>query len=180
MIPGIVSADYKRTPAKPVVVTEPWYEFILGDPAGIDIRFGAWSAVLSGAAGHTYGGGHVWKAHVPESPQRADSWPMDLSFTVNTLDYPGALGMKHLASFFKPLTWWKMSPHPELVREYAEKYCLAVPGREYIVYARYGGSLRMDLNPSSENDTFTYKWYNPVTGEFARTGEIKGGGVPSI
>jgi hypothetical protein len=25
-----------------------------------DIRFAAWSAILSGAAGHIYGGVHVW------------------------------------------------------------------------------------------------------------------------
>ena len=69
MIPSIISEDYNLKPSKPVVVTEPWYEFIEGNPTGKDIRFAAWSAILSGAAGHTYGGGHVWLASVPESPE---------------------------------------------------------------------------------------------------------------
>jgi Protein of unknown function (DUF4038) len=68
MIPIVVSEDYNRKPSKPIVVTESWYEFTEGNPSGMDIRFAAWSAILSGAAGHTYGGGHVWLASVPESP----------------------------------------------------------------------------------------------------------------
>ena len=71
LIPRIVDAAYRQQPAKPIVVTEPWYEFIEGNPTAADIRFGGWSAVLSGAAGHSYGGGHVWLAHVPESPEQA-------------------------------------------------------------------------------------------------------------
>lgn len=88
MTPYIITSEYNRTPAKPIVITEPWYEFILGNPPDEDIRFGGWSAILSGAAGHTYGGGHVWKAHVPEAPASEDNWAMDMSFETNTLDYP--------------------------------------------------------------------------------------------
>ena len=50
MIPLIVSGDYNRKPVKPIVVTEPWYEFVEGNPTGMDIRFAAWSSILSGAA----------------------------------------------------------------------------------------------------------------------------------
>lgn len=74
-----------------MVVTEPWDEFIEGNPAAMDIRFGAWSAVMSGAAGHTYGGGHVWRAHLPERPTSPGAWPLDTGFAVNTLMYPGAV-----------------------------------------------------------------------------------------
>jgi hypothetical protein len=177
MIPWIVSTDYARTPAKPVVVTEPWYEFILGDPAGEDIRFGAWSAVLSGAAGHSYAGGHVWKAHVPESPSGKDSWPMDLSFETDTLDYPGAVSMGVMSRFLRSIRWWELSPHPELVLEYSEKYCAAIPGREYVVYLRFGGSPKINLNPSSAGDTFEYSWLDPRTGDIRDPGTVQGGAV---
>ena len=30
------------------MVTEPWYEFVEGNPTAADIRFGGWSAMLSG------------------------------------------------------------------------------------------------------------------------------------
>ncbi|MFC1650025.1 DUF4038 domain-containing protein [Candidatus Latescibacterota bacterium] len=177
LIPQIVSSDYAKIPAKPIVVTEPWYEFILDDPAGVDIRFGAWSAVLSGAAGHSYAGGHVWKAHVPEAPGGKDTWPMELGFETNTLDYPGAVSMGHMAKFLKGIRWWELAPHPELVLEYSEKYCAAVPGEEYVVYLRWGGAPKIDLNPSSPDDTFEFTWYDPRTGELRDPGTISGGGV---
>lgn len=64
-----------RPTAKPTIVTEPGYEFIAGNPTGMEIHYGAWSALLSGAAGHSYGGGHVWWAHLPESPASHGSCP---------------------------------------------------------------------------------------------------------
>ncbi|HEY9487236.1 MAG TPA: DUF5060 domain-containing protein, partial [Chryseosolibacter sp.] len=136
LIPDIIQESYRAMPAKPVVVTEPWYEFVEGNPSAYDIRFGAWSAILSGAAGHTYGGGHVWLAHVPESPGGGGPWPLEKGFERNTLNYPGAVSMGHLSAFFKKVKWWEMAPHPELVQEYPDPYCLAQPGHEYVVYLR--------------------------------------------
>jgi hypothetical protein len=61
--PEIIKEAYAQKPAKPIVITEAWYEFIKGNPSAKDIRFGAWTAFLSGAAGHTYGGGHLGWPH---------------------------------------------------------------------------------------------------------------------
>jgi hypothetical protein len=154
MIPQVVAADYARVPAKPIVVTEAWYEFVEGNPSAADIRFGAWSALLSGAAGHSYAGGHVWKAHVPEAPASQDSWPMEMGFDRNTLDYSGARSLGSLARFLKTLSWWKLEPHPELVSDYPAPFCSAVPGQEYLVYLRWNGSLRLDLQPSTPEEDF--------------------------
>lgn len=176
-IPDIISASYAMTPAKPVVVTEPWYEFIEGNPSDADIRFGAWSAILSGAAGHTYGGGHIWLANVPEAPGGGGSWPVEKGFERNTLDYAGAVSMGHLSHFFRNVKWWEMSPHPELVHEYPDKYCLATPGREYVVYLRWAHSAKVDLRPSSQEDQFEYFWFDPAGGTSTETKSVKGGEV---
>ncbi len=177
MIPLVVAADYARVPAKPIVVTEPWYEFIEGNPSAADIRFGAWSALLSGAAGHSYAGGHVWKAHVPEAPAGQDSWPMEMGFDRNTLDYPGARSLGSLARFLKTLSWWKLEPHPELVSDYPAPFCSAVPGQEYLVYLRWNGSLRLDLQPSTPEDEFEQVWIDLATFEPSRPRTVAGGGV---
>jgi hypothetical protein len=177
LIPDIVAADYRRVPAKPTVVTEPWYEFVEGNPTGRDIRFGAWSAILSGAAGHSYGGGHVWRAHVPERPGGPDAWPQDLSFERNTLDYDGAVSMGHLSRFLQRLEWWRLEPHPELLHETADPYCAAVPGEEYVVYLRWGGGVKIDLRPSADADQFEWTWFNPATGESGGTGQVSGGAI---
>jgi hypothetical protein len=177
MIPQVVSRAWAAKPAKPVVVTEPWYEFVEGNPTGRDIRFGAWSAILSGAAGHSYGGGHVWLADLPESPAEGGSWPLEKGFERSTLDYEGALSMAYLARFFRTVAWWKMRPHPELVSEYPDRYCLAIPGQEYIVYLRWAGSCKLDLRPSGAEDDFEYAWFDPATGKYQGRGTVKGGSL---
>ena len=174
MVPFIVSEEYNRKPAKPIVVTEPWYEFVEGNAAGMDIRFAAWSAILSGAAGHSYGGGHVWLADVPESPEDGGPWPLEKGFERTTYNYEGAVSIGHLANFFKNIKWWNMSPHPELVKEYPQPFCLAKPGEEYVLYLRYGGTAKVQMGDSAASKIFKYHWYNPATGKVYDSKTIQG------
>jgi hypothetical protein len=174
MIPYIISEEYNRKPSKPIVVTEPWYEFIEGNPTGMDIRFAAWSAILSGAAGHTYGGGHVWLASVPEAPGGAGPWPYEKGFERTTYDYEGAVSMKHLASFFRNIKWWNLSPHPEIVMEYPQPFCLAKPGEEYVVYLRYGGTAKIAMDLKASAAKYRFNWYNPATGKVSESKTIQG------
>jgi len=181
LVPQIISLDYARQPAKPVVITESWYEFAEGSAPAMDVRFAAWSAILSGAAGHTYGGGHQWWADIPDPslPPRKDAWPSPPN-SVDTLDYPGAVSMGFMAKFLKGLAWWKFEPHPELVLEYAQPLASAIPGQEYLVYARYGGQLKLDLRSCSESDRFRFTWIDLVVSKEARGGTINGGGIRSF
>lgn len=174
MIPFVISEEYERKPSKPIVVTEPWYEFIEGDPSGLDIRFAAWSAILSGAAGHTYGGGHVWLASVPEAPGGGGAWPYEEGFERTTHDYEGAVSMKHLATFFKDIEWWKMLPRPDLVKEYPQPFCLADPGKEYILYLRYGGVVKLEMDVEAASHSYLFKWYDPSSGEYYDERKVEG------
>lgn len=180
LIPEIVTRAYKMEPAKPVVVTEPWYEFIEGNPTAMDIRFGAWSSVMSGAAGHSYGGGHIWRVHLPERPTGVGSWPMDTSFATNTMLYPGAVSVGFMGKYLRKLEWWKLEPHPELAAENPSHYCLAIPGREYLFYLRYGGSVKLDLAAYPESAKFTYIWTDLVKNVDSKKGEINGGAIVEI
>lgn len=177
MIPSIVIEEYNRKPPKPIVVTEPWYEFIEGNPAAMDIRFAAWSAILSGSAGHTYGGGHVWLASVPEAPAGDGDWPIEKGFERTTYDYEGAMSMKYLAGFFRSAEWWNMAPHPELVLEYPQPFCLAFPGVEYIVYLRYAGVCKIKLDESGPAKEYSVKWFNPANGQYGEPKIIRASGI---
>jgi hypothetical protein len=119
--PTVVSQAYAMNPRKPIVITEPWYEFTLDIPKAKEIRFCAWSAIMCGAAGHTYGGGHIWIGYLPEVSKRrrggGGSWPIDPDFETNTLDYPGARSMAHMAGILRSIDWWKLEPHPDFVGE---------------------------------------------------------------
>jgi hypothetical protein len=180
LIPWIIGNAYSREPAKPVVVTEPWYEFIEGNPTAMDIRFAAWSAVMSGAAGHTYGGGHIWRAHLPERPTGVGSWPMDTSFATNTMLYPGALSVGFMGKYLRKLEWWKLEPHPELVPENPSPFCIADPGNEYLIYLRYGGSLKLDLRQYPESAVFIFQWTDLVNSRDSKSGTVKGGAVVEL
>jgi hypothetical protein len=189
IIPYVVSDNYTIIPPKPVVVTEPWYEFLEGDPLGTpmeqihtniveEIIFGAWSAILSGAAGHSYGGGHIWRAHLPETPhRRVGTWPMDSTFQKTTMDYPAAYAIGYMGNFLKSIRWWELEPHPELILGYyPQKFCSAIPGNEYLIFMRYGGGIKLNMSHSSEQDVFEYTWFDPRTGNIHSTGTIAGGG----
>jgi len=167
MIPQVVAEEYGLVPAKPIVVTEPWYEFIEGKAGGMDIRLGAWSAILSGAAGHSYGGGHVWLASVPEVPAGDGDWPIEKGFERTTYDYEGARSMQHVAEFFRNIKWWTMKPHPELVLEYPQPFCLARPGEEYVIYLRYGGVARLKMDGKATAAKYSCQWFNPVSGKMS-------------
>jgi len=180
LTPEIVKAAYDKQPAKPIVVTEPWYEFIEGNPTAMDIRFGAWSALMSGAAGHSYGGGHLWRAHLPERPTGIGAWPMDTSFNVNTLLYPGAVSIGFMAKYLRGLEWWTLSPHPELILENPSHYCLADPGGEYMIYLRYGGHIKIDLRAIPETSDFGFKWVDLVNNSVLNEGLVKGGKIVEI
>jgi len=172
----IISWDYARTPPKPTLITETWYEFAEGSAPAMDVRFAAWSAMLSGAAGHTYGGGHQWWADIPDpslTPRR-DSWPRP-PLTVDTLDFPGAVSIGFLAKFLKAMEWWKLDPHPELVLEYPQPLAAAIPGQEYLVFARYGGRLKLDLKSTAPSDRFRFTWIDLTLSKEARSGTVDGG-----
>ena len=174
----MIASDYARTPPKPTLITEVWYEFDEGSAPAMDVRFAAWSAMLSGAAGHTYGGGHQWWADIPDPSltPRKDSWPRP-PLTVDTLDFPGAVSIGFMAKFLKGLEWWKLEPHPELVREYPQPLASANPCQEYLVYARYGGRLKLDLGACAASDRFRFTWIDLVNSKEAPGGEINGGAV---
>jgi hypothetical protein len=180
LTPWIITNAYNKKPVKPVVVTEPWYEFIEGNPSAMDIRFGAWSAVMSGAAGHSYGGGHIWRVHLPERPTGVDSWPMDTSFATNTMLYPGAVSVGFMGKYLRKMEWWKLEPHPELVLENPSPYCLADPGNEYLFYLRYGGSVRIDLMAYPASSEFTFTWTDLVNSLDEKNGIISGGTIVEI
>jgi len=93
------------------------------------------------------------------------------------LDYPGARSLGFMAGFLRGIEWWRLEPHPELVSENPSPFCGAVPGREYVVYLRWGGVVKVDLRPSTEEDQFEYRWIDLVEEKTRRSGIVGGGDV---
>ena len=63
-----------------------------------------------------------------------------------------------------------MTPHGELA---STEFCLADPGREYLVYLPNGGEATMDL--SAVSGSIAVEWLNPRSGETTRGQSTSGG-----
>ena len=85
--------------------------------------------------------------------------------------------MGFLAKFLKGIEWWKLEPHPELVLEYPQALASASVRQEYVVYARYGRQLKLDLRASSESDRLRFTWNDLVNSKEARSGTVNGGAI---
>ena len=66
-------------------------------------------------------------------------------------------------------------PHGELA---STKFCLADPGREYLVYIPNGGEVTVDLSAVSGH--VDVEWMRPDDGTISRAGLIAGGGPRSL
>jgi len=65
-----------------------------------------------------------------------------------------------------------MTPRPDLA---SSRYCLADPGKEYLVYLPEGGEATVDLAASS--GPLAVEWIDPRTGATARGDDVPGGGT---
>ena len=66
-----------------------------------------------------------------------------------------------------------MAPHNELSSK--RTYCLANPGREYVVYSKTGAAATFELDLRGADGTFTCRFYDPRTGRFEDSFKRAGG-----
>ncbi|MBK8161648.1 MAG: DUF4038 domain-containing protein [Gammaproteobacteria bacterium] len=101
----IIEADWKRSPAKPVVNAEPAYEgrdmHNNNDPVTPwKVRYEAYQSVFQGAMGHTYGHSEIW--------QPSNGWR-------NALDSEGSRSMGHLRALMESRPAIGREPYQTLV-----------------------------------------------------------------
>ena len=70
-------------------------------------------------------------------------------------------GYAHMVRFFTSFEWWKTEPHDELVNN--GSFCLAEPGKLYVIYLPRGGNVTVTLGPGR----YGAKWFNPQSGEYS-------------
>ena len=78
--------------------------------------------------------------------------------------------MVYFINFIEGTHWWQMHPNNNLV---STGYCLANPGKEYVVYARNGGSVSVDLGAAS--GSLPAQWLNPRDGTMSEQFTVQGG-----
>lgn len=173
---------------KPVVNSE--YGYFLRDSSGDGVpdkdnstsaaamRHATWDIVMAGGYvvtgfGTTYFGGN------------RDPGPFDLDAKKNDV-WEAQLG--HLRRVFLPLQWWKLQPHDALLSSESSRgtegkefnqtvppaatyWCLAEPGRQYIVYCR-GLKTPVKLALDSASGPFSAMQFDPRSGERKDLGPV--------
>jgi len=177
-----------RTTGKPVVNSE--YGYFLRDQSGDGVpdkdnstsadamRHATWDIVMAGGYvvtgfGTTYFGGN------------RDPGPFDLDAKKNDV-WEAQLG--HVRRVFLPTPWWKLQPHDDLLacetprgkegKEFERLtppattyWCLADPGRQYLIYARgLSAAVKVDLKAGP----LSAMQFNPRTGERKDLGSNSG------
>ena len=123
-----------------------------GSDSADELRRTAWDIVMAGAyqtTGETVREGtNIW-------PDMGGGWLNGRGDDTMTM----LVGYKHMVDFFTSFQWWKTNPHDELVSN--GDYCLAEPGKIYVIYLPHGGQTTVQL----QKGDYTAYLYSAVTGE---------------
>jgi hypothetical protein len=117
-------------------------------------------------ADHRYGS--IGKGWVPVKPLSEHMF-RTTELGVNTV---GDEQLLIAAGEMNKLEYWKMWPNNEYVSGSTKAYCLAEPGRQYLIYAPVGGSVTLNLLKFT--GTFQAKWLDPRQGGYVSTKTISG------
>ena len=167
-----IADDYNRTPAKPVIDLEAWYEGHLDDMPVLstNTRATAWHCrrrayfvILAGSFGHTYGAqGLAYQI-------KGDSWKQGLYL-------PGGEDMGHIAQLLgspkRPLL--KMAPDQSLITagqsdsyDSHKQAARACDGSYAYVYSADGSDFALDLTKlGRDGDNIVAQWFDPREGVY--------------
>lgn len=119
----ILRASLAKAPRMPVLVDEVNYEGIGESSREEHQRFLFWTALLMGAAGHTYGANGLWQVNAREAPYgrspHGTAWGGPPWNEAAQLPGSGQLGRaKRLLERFR---WWAFTSHPEWIEPHADE-----------------------------------------------------------
>ncbi len=178
-----VLRDRAKTPAKPTLDGEPSYELIphgLHDPSlpywqAHDVRRYAYWALLSGAAGHTYGDNAVMQFYGGVGRPAfgaVQHWNV-------ALHNPGAAQMGHARRLMEVIGWETGEPCPELVAGgQGERYFHVQALRTQkaaCLYLYEGQNVTVNLKALPVRCMAVW-WFDPVTGVASYAGSARAEG----
>ena len=158
---------------KPFVETEANYEDIVcGGFNGYEAsRIAAWKANLSGSYGFTYGVTGVWANNY--STAGNIGWYGSFSFEpwYMGIDKPGSYEMTYLRRFFEYADFSKLVPrfNDEAYSNLFEETKVVSASDDHKTYAAYfynASTSTGELRGLNQNESYSAKWYNPLTGKF--------------
>jgi len=163
-----IEYDYNRTPEKPTLDSEAWYENNK-DHCGttpFNIRRRAYYTILAGAFGHTYGAGGIWDGLTGKNGCSGSY--------KDALEYPGSYDIGHCSDFFHSLgnDYIKMRPDQNfIIRGQSSSYdmhiqaSVAKDSSFAVVYSGDDSKYSLDLTKMKPGSIET-RWFDPRNGVY--------------
>lgn len=137
-----VRQEYRRTPTMPVLVGEANYEGIIHFNEAEIERLTFWSALLSGACGHTYGANGLWQLNNPGRPYGASPWGGAWGGPnwEDASRLPGSAQLGLAKKLLERYPWWRFEPHPDWVEPAGSPanvdlpFAAGIPGEVRVIY----------------------------------------------
>jgi len=167
-----ITDDYNRSPVKPVIDLEAWYEGGLNEMdyggSGGQVVATAWHCrrrayftIFAGAFGHTYGAWGLWNVD--------PDWR-------EVLDYPGGDHMGHLGDLLSLASrpFLKLVPDQSLITtgqsssyNSHKQAARASDGSYAYIYSADGSSFSVDLNRlGGKGNRISTQWFDPREGSY--------------
>ena len=170
-----INKDYHLSPTRPTVESEPCYEmhpilhdFKNGAFNAWHIRNRAYSALLAGSFGFTYGANGIWQM---DKPGRIDKQTHFNYYWYQALDYEGATQLQYASAIFTSKTFVSTSRIPDsslLVNADTSALhhveCSRASDDSYVLaYSSDGSTFNLDLR-KLRTSSFNAWWYSPRDG----------------
>jgi hypothetical protein len=169
-----IQREYAHQPPMPTLIAEVSYEGILHYSGAEVQRFAFWSAVLSGAAGHTYGANGLWQMNTREQPFGASPWGGNWGNMPweEAARLPGAAQLGLARRLLERYEWWCFEPHQEWVSPAGSPtqikwpFAAGIPGQVRVIYMYWPNFT--DYSPTVQKIeprvAYTAFYWDPRTG----------------
>lgn len=174
-----INRELAVSPRMPVLVGETNYEGIAEASREEVERFMFWSAILTGAGGHTYGANGIWQVNTREKPYglspHGHSWggpAWDIAAQL-----PGSRQIGLGKALLTRYSWWKLEPKPEMVephwnkQDYWLSYAAEIPGEAVIAFAAAAYKPMKFLH--LEGASYRAFFFNPSDGSEIAIGDVR-------
>jgi regulation of enolase protein 1 (concanavalin A-like superfamily) len=181
-----ITADWNRSPVKPVLDGEPLYEShpicfnagANGYSNATDVRKFAWWNVFAGALGHTYGCHSVWQMY--DAGRTPVNGPQQ--YWHQALSLPGGIQMGYVRRLMESRPLLGRVPDQSLLTTSALsggdriQATRGGDGGYALIYSASGQGFTVDLTKLS-GSTMTAWWYDPRTGTSTNAGSFAKSGT---
>ena len=178
--------DYSIVPPKPVIDGEPTYESLLLEDmdhtisSGFCIRRYMYHDLFSGAFGHTYGEGSMWRFYDPEKEPVADGFRQDKESTRSwkeNLDLEGASQVNIAKKLIMSRPYFTRIPDNSPVAELYSGHQRISATRDIdntyvMVYSEQGKPIYLNTLSIGSGSLVKAWWFDPRTGDAIYIGEI--------